>query len=350
MRFSLHPGVWTNGLSLSLAGAGGVTVATATQPTLLYLGWAGIAAGVSLFVWGIRVDERPWWQLWRKPILYVSHVRERLPDEGPAYPFFLYSILEAYPSDAIYYGWSEHSGKIPWGWPERPWAQRIEVTNHSDDILVNVIVQVALKAIITPGQPPVRDAQVGVRLNQVRSGETALAFIVNDSPHSVNGYVVSAAGTPIGRKQRDLKFHTKADPRIMWLPPADRHLPDYKPVTPAATALSPRHKEILQSLATPLARVYDLSMAYGERDLAGIAAAKSEAQGLVAEIPYDQASSQTVRDFINYCDRLIGDWMDHADERGNRDLVHRVSSGLFRFLHEGRPVDRSEIQLAEDEQ
>lgn len=338
MRISFERGVPSAAVQLV---GGSLLIAAPIYSVAWWVGWFLLAFGVGLLIWGIRLDGKRWWHRRKRPVLYVSHVRERLPLEGPHAPFCLYSIPESNPKDALYWGWSEHSGAIPWGWPERPWAQRIEVTNHGDETLVNVVVDVRLTAVIRIGEPPMKDAQIDIRFDQVKAGETGIAFIVNDSSVMAMGQAVSASGTPIGGKPRDLKFHTRPIPSGMMLPPADRFLTDY--IEPKRAEITPRHKEILQGLATPLARVYELSMAYGTRDLAGIANAKGEAQGLIAEIPYDEGTSEAVKDFLNYCDRLIGDWQDHVDERPNRELVHRASIGLFRFLHEGKPVDRSQI-------
>jgi hypothetical protein len=67
MRIRLHPGVWTNAASLTLAGGGAVTAATATQAAVTAIGYVGILLGVALFVWGIRINGRPWWRYrpWR---------------------------------------------------------------------------------------------------------------------------------------------------------------------------------------------------------------------------------------------------------------------------------------------
>ena len=118
----------------------------------------------------------------------------------------------------------------------------------------------------------------------------------------------------------------------LWQPWWRRRLPE-------------RHTAILHNLASPLARVQELSMVYGQRDLSGIAAAKAEAEGLVAQIPYDQDTSQTVRDFLNVCGMIVSDFQMHCDERENRGIAQRMSIGLFRYLHDGKPVDRRKIEL-----
>lgn len=64
MRIGLANGVWYNGASAVIAGAGTVTGATATGNTL-YLGYAGIALGILLFAWGVTVNGRKWWQTWQ---------------------------------------------------------------------------------------------------------------------------------------------------------------------------------------------------------------------------------------------------------------------------------------------
>jgi hypothetical protein len=109
--------------------------------------------------------------------------------------------------------------------------------------------------------------------------------------------------------------------------------------------LSERHEAILLALPPPLARVQELSMVYGPRDRDGIREATLEAERLVAEIPYDDATSQTVRDFLHFCELVVHDSEMRWDDRENRDIVHRMSIGLFRYLHEGKPVDRRKIDV-----
>jgi hypothetical protein len=230
-KIALHEGVWASSAGFVLTGISGVVV---TEPGSLiwWLAWASFAVGAGLLVWGVKIRGKPWWRLWKRPILYVSHVRERLPAEGPDSPFFLYSILDAYPPDTMFWGTSEHSGAIPWGRPTRPWAQRVEVTNHSDDTLVNVVVNVAVEPVPVPGRPPVSGAVIDVQFDQVRPGQTSTAFIVNDSPVMGMGRPIAATGTPIGGKPTKLRFHAKTYTSGMMLPPADRFLTDASPPSP----------------------------------------------------------------------------------------------------------------------
>lgn len=76
MRLSLHRGVWANALSLLLGGAGALTAAAATQATLQHIGQTGLAAGLVLFIWGIRIDGVRWWGWLRGiragPVAYMS--------------------------------------------------------------------------------------------------------------------------------------------------------------------------------------------------------------------------------------------------------------------------------------
>ncbi|MGB7411571.1 MAG: hypothetical protein WA910_10525 [Sphingopyxis granuli] len=61
--FSLHPGVWFNAASAIITGGGAVTGVTATGLIELF-GWASVALGIGLFLWGIRINERHIWQQW----------------------------------------------------------------------------------------------------------------------------------------------------------------------------------------------------------------------------------------------------------------------------------------------
>lgn len=62
MRIRLHPGVWSIGSSIVLAGGGALTAANTTQTALQFLGYAALALGVGLLVWGITVDGEHWWK------------------------------------------------------------------------------------------------------------------------------------------------------------------------------------------------------------------------------------------------------------------------------------------------
>jgi hypothetical protein len=98
-------------------------------------------------------------------------------------------------------------------------------------------------------------------------------------------------------------------------------------------------------MAAPLARAQELAMAYGPRNYAAFAQAKTEVEALNAQIPYDHGTHQAVKDLLHACEMLVHDAKEHWDERENRDIVHHISIGLFRFLHEGKPVDRGKIEL-----
>jgi hypothetical protein len=62
MRIGFQDGVWTNVGSFVLTGAGAVTGATAEQPLLQYIGWAGMVFGLLLLLWGLKIDGRQWWR------------------------------------------------------------------------------------------------------------------------------------------------------------------------------------------------------------------------------------------------------------------------------------------------
>lgn len=65
MRLGLHTGVWTSAVGLGTAGAGGVAVAPAWSAAWI-IGWISIVAGVALFLWGVKINDRHWWAS-RKP-------------------------------------------------------------------------------------------------------------------------------------------------------------------------------------------------------------------------------------------------------------------------------------------
>jgi hypothetical protein len=117
-----------------------------------------------------------------------------------------------------------------------------------------------------------------------------------------------------------------------------------------------RHKEIVQSLADPLSRLEHVSLDRAAwRPQSGperlqehfdrFNAAKEEAERLIGQIPYDPSTVHTVRDFIHACSLAREDIRRCEDERESRSDVYRISPGLFRFLHEGRSVDRQKVDL-----
>lgn len=116
---------------------------------------------------------------------------------------------------------------------------------------------------------------------------------------------------------------------------------------PLSDAPADTHSAILRRLIPPLARALQLAMAYGTRDLAGFAEARAEAQRLIAQIPHDRGTSQTAKDFLQACSILMDDTATPAEQREGRSDVHRMSIGLFRFLHDGKPVDRTQVEFPE---
>jgi hypothetical protein len=63
-KIRLHPGVWTNFAAISLGGGGAVTAASSAQVALQCIGWAGMASGAGLLLWGVTVDGEHWWRRW----------------------------------------------------------------------------------------------------------------------------------------------------------------------------------------------------------------------------------------------------------------------------------------------
>jgi hypothetical protein len=123
-----------------------------------------------------------------------------------------------------------------------------------------------------------------------------------------------------------------------------------------APSFTERHREIVQSLAEPLSRLERVALdraawtaQWGaERLQASFAAftdAKETAESLIAQIPYDPSTVQTIRDFIRACEIVIEITRQDEDDRDARKEVHRISPGLFRFLHQGRSVDRAQVDL-----
>jgi len=188
-------------------------------------GWAlaltlvGFVGLIATAVFGVRAF------LWKSRYLYVSSVSERLPVRGPSSPFRCYWISQTDPSGLIW-GWKEHVGEIDWdGGPVRPKCQRIEATNHSGDTLVNVGIVVGLQSFGKPSEPPpLRQHEMTVEFDQIVSGGTGTAFIVNDSPATVVGRPIRALGTQVGGKPHKLSLHTKPF-NLISLFPAERFLP-----------------------------------------------------------------------------------------------------------------------------
>lgn len=109
--------------------------------------------------------------------------------------------------------------------------------------------------------------------------------------------------------------------------------------------LPQRHTEILRALPPLLATVQEQTLTYGNRDVTAMLAAKSQAEALIAEIPYDAGTVRTVRDFLQAC-VIAGEPHDTAVAmREARNDVERMAPGLFRQLHAGVSVNRQEVDL-----
>ena len=81
-RIGLHSGAWSNFGSFTLTGAGAVIGATTEQGALQILGWAGMAFGLAVLIWGVTIDGEQWWKriprlrfprLWRGQ-MYVGQI------------------------------------------------------------------------------------------------------------------------------------------------------------------------------------------------------------------------------------------------------------------------------------
>lgn len=63
---SLYPGTWTGALGLLFGGGVEVIGAGDEQQWLRYLGWAAVALGVAVLIWGVRIRGMhlwmPWWR------------------------------------------------------------------------------------------------------------------------------------------------------------------------------------------------------------------------------------------------------------------------------------------------
>lgn len=67
MQIKLITGVWFNGAGAIIAGGGGAVTGATTAGLVQFFGWALMALGVCLFVWGIRINDRHVWRCWWKP-------------------------------------------------------------------------------------------------------------------------------------------------------------------------------------------------------------------------------------------------------------------------------------------
>lgn len=104
-----------------------------------------------------------------------------------------------------------------------------------------------------------------------------------------------------------------------------------------------RHKEVLQAVALPIATVQEQALTYAPRDHEQMRAAKSAAEALVSEIPYDSVTADAVRTFIQAC-YIASATHDTADEfRKARNDVTKMAPYLFQCLHGGKGVDRRKV-------
>ncbi len=117
-----------------------------------------------------------------------------------------------------------------------------------------------------------------------------------------------------------------------------------------------RHAQILQNLADELAEVQNLSLAKAfwnsqthhavrQDHIEKLSAARTRAQNLSEQIPYDPNTMQTVRDFLQAAQIVVHDALQNWDDRESRADLDRLSKGLFRSLHDGRAVNRWRINL-----
>lgn len=106
-----------------------------------------------------------------------------------------------------------------------------------------------------------------------------------------------------------------------------------------------RHRAILQELAAPLATVQEQATTYGQRDFGKMTAARAQTEELIGQIPYDHETVRMVRDFLQACAIVTHTHNTAAEMREARQDVARVSPALFRYLHDGKSVDRRKIDL-----
>jgi hypothetical protein len=106
-----------------------------------------------------------------------------------------------------------------------------------------------------------------------------------------------------------------------------------------------RHAIVVSQLAAPLATIQEQALTYGKPNLGRLANAKARVEGLIAEIPYDHDTVQTVRDFLQACSIVVDASARNEDTREARRDVARIAPGLFRAVHESVGVDRSKIDL-----
>lgn len=183
---------------------------------------AGLAVFVVAYVW----EEARSYLRWKRGArhLYITYAAEPLPEAAPATPFRLYSILESDPQREIFWGWQECSGQIDWGRAQRPRCLRIEVTNHSTDVLVNVCVVISLERVVSSGedQPQEKAKDMSLVFDQIRPSDTTSTYLVNDSGLTVSGRIVSASGTVLGKEHGPLEVYQKSFPGMLLLGPAPR--------------------------------------------------------------------------------------------------------------------------------
>lgn len=117
-----------------------------------------------------------------------------------------------------------------------------------------------------------------------------------------------------------------------------------------------RHEAILHSLADALADVQDLALAQqwwsAQSDYTLRAEhfqkyqdALTKTRRLIDQIPYDKSTAQTAKDFVQACSIAANDAQQGHDDRESRSDVFRIAPGLFRYLHDGRSVNRRKVGL-----
>lgn len=121
-RIGFKDGVFFNGSAAVIAGAGGIRAVTATDAIGLGLGWAGLALGLGLFVWGVTVDGKDWWRKlpWfrARPLHLQLYISVTQPAHGMKHKMVLVvwdptrAMLE-YRGDAPFVGWPPDSPKEP---------------------------------------------------------------------------------------------------------------------------------------------------------------------------------------------------------------------------------------------
>lgn len=124
----------------------------------------------------------------------------------------------------------------------------------------------------------------------------------------------------------------------------------------AAERLPEHHKAILRQLADALAEMKASALTVGSWERMNPTPHQTQhserhrdivhrAAQLIDQISYDAPTASTCKDFAQLCSFIVYDAIHKQDYRESRLELDRMSVGLFRYLHDGKSVDRSKIDL-----